>query len=144
MFYNCKSLISIDLSDFNTQESIYIGKMFCNCKSLLTLDLSNYNTQKVFSMIYMFSGCKSLKRLPDISKWKPLNTVKIDGIFEGCSSILCFPDISKWHLNTDNIFDKSYSDSSEFQLDRNDDSLNISKDDIKQENLDSDKNEFLG
>ena len=60
MFYNCNSLSSLDLSNFNTQNVTYMGFMFYGCNSLSSIDLSNFNTQNVTDMRYMFSGCKSL------------------------------------------------------------------------------------
>ena len=44
MFYNCKSLISLDLSKFNTKNIKSMKSMFYNCKSLISLDLSKFNT----------------------------------------------------------------------------------------------------
>ena len=45
MFFNCNSLSSIDLSNFNTQNVINMGHMFFCCFSLSSLDLSNFNTK---------------------------------------------------------------------------------------------------
>ena len=42
--------------------------MFWGCKSLISLDLSNFNTQNVTDMGCMFSGCNSLKRENIITK----------------------------------------------------------------------------
>ena len=50
MFFNCKSLLSLDLSNFNTQSVTNMESMFYDCKSLLSLDLSNFNTQNVTNM----------------------------------------------------------------------------------------------
>ena len=47
MFYNCNSLKSLDLSNFNTQNVAYMSDMFYNCNSLTSLDLLNFNTQNV-------------------------------------------------------------------------------------------------
>ena len=35
--------------------------MFYDCKSLKSIDLSSFNTNNVTDMSYMFSGCESLK-----------------------------------------------------------------------------------
>ena len=35
---------------------------FIICKSLINLNLSNFNTPNVTDMSYMFEGCKSLKK----------------------------------------------------------------------------------
>ena len=47
MFADCNSLISINLSNFNTQNVTNMSNMFYKCKSLTSLDLSNFNTQNV-------------------------------------------------------------------------------------------------
>ena len=36
--------------------------MFCDCKSLESIDLSSFNTNNVTNMSYMLSSCKSLKK----------------------------------------------------------------------------------
>ena len=59
MFYECKSLISINISNFNTQNVRNMMDMY-NCISLISLDLSNFNTKNVKNMSDMFSDCKSL------------------------------------------------------------------------------------
>ena len=42
--------------------------MFYDCYSLISLDLSNFNTQNVTDMNRMFYRCKSLKRENIITK----------------------------------------------------------------------------
>ena len=37
--------------------------MFFDCKSLVNLDLSNFNTQNVTNMCWMFCSCKSLENI---------------------------------------------------------------------------------
>ena len=37
--------------------------MFNSCKSLISLNLSNFNTEKINSMVGMFNGCYNLKYL---------------------------------------------------------------------------------
>ena len=61
MFSYCVSLLSLDLSNFNTQNVIDIEYMFNNCHSLSSsLDLSNYNTQNVTNMKSIFCYYNSL------------------------------------------------------------------------------------
>ena len=62
MFYNCNSLINLDLSNFNTQDVADMSYMFYWCKSLTNLNLSNFNTQNVINMRFMFFYCNSLKK----------------------------------------------------------------------------------
>ena len=54
MFYNCSSLISIDLSSFNTSNVKNMGGMFYKCSSLTSIDLSSFNTSKVNDMRWMY------------------------------------------------------------------------------------------
>ena len=50
MFSNCNSLVSLNLSNFNTQNVKDMRSLFFGCNSLISLHLSNFNTQK---KIYM-------------------------------------------------------------------------------------------
>ena len=56
MFYNCSSLISLDLCNFNTNNVTDMSYMFYECSSLTSLNLSNFNTNNVNNMEYMFLG----------------------------------------------------------------------------------------
>ena len=60
MFADCKSLTSLNLSNFNTQNVTNMSNMFYNCNSLSLIDLSNFNAQNVTDMKYMFYNCNSL------------------------------------------------------------------------------------
>ena len=68
MFAYCDSLISLDLSSFNTQNVTNMSWMFYNCYSLISLDLSNFHTQNVTYMSDMFYDCYSLKKENIITK----------------------------------------------------------------------------
>ena len=54
---NCKDLISVDLSHFDTSSVTYMIQMFYGCSSLQTLNLSNFVTSSVTNMHGMFYGC---------------------------------------------------------------------------------------
>ena len=60
MFYDCESLISLDLSEFNTQKVTNMESMFHFCKSLKSLNLSKFNTKNAINMRDMFRNCNSL------------------------------------------------------------------------------------
>ena len=55
MFYECDKLLSIDLSNFNTNNVTNMEYMFCRCSSLTSLNLSNFNTNNVEEMWDIFS-----------------------------------------------------------------------------------------
>ena len=62
MFYECKSLKNLNLSDFDTQNVIDMDYIFSGCKSLMKINLTNFNTQNVKNMSGIFDGCNSLKK----------------------------------------------------------------------------------
>ena len=68
MFYNCKSLTNLDLSNFNTQNVTDMSGMFYYCESLKNLNLSNFNTQNAAYMNDIFDNCESLTKENIISK----------------------------------------------------------------------------
>ena len=86
MFYNCKNLISLDLSEWNTSNVTDMGNMFRNCQALTELDLSNFDTSNVTSMSSTFENCSNLKRL-NISSWKTDNLQNTTYMFNNCSNL---------------------------------------------------------
>ena len=85
MFSKCISLISLDLSNFNTQKVTNMKCIFCYCESLISLDLSNINTQNVTNMGGMFSNCFSLISL-DLSNFNSQNISYMGHMFRECNS----------------------------------------------------------
>ena len=60
IFFNCKTLTNINLSNFNTNNATNMNGMFCGCSSLTNINLSNFNTNNVTNMNAMFYRCKKL------------------------------------------------------------------------------------
>ena len=87
MFYGCKSLISLDISNFETSSVTRIEKIFKNCESLKSLDLSNFNTSLVNNMNSMFDGCKSLVFL-NISSFNTSLVENMENMFKDCKNLL--------------------------------------------------------
>ena len=65
-----------------------MNSMFQQCKELLYLDLSNFNTSKVTDMSWMFAGCHKLKEIKGINNFNTNNATKINSIFKGCNQLL--------------------------------------------------------
>jgi surface protein len=86
MFYDCKSLQNLDLSNFNSQNVTSMSNMFCGCKSLTNLNLSNFYTQNVTNMSGMFDGCKKLKNL-DLSNFDTQNVTDMSNMLNDCDSL---------------------------------------------------------
>ena len=59
MFYGCKSLISLDLSNFNMTNLKSMNYIFKECSSLQFLDLSNFNAGKVSSLSSIFPNSEN-------------------------------------------------------------------------------------
>ena len=63
MFYNCTSIVWIDLSDFDTSQVSNMERIVSECGSLTSINLNNLNTQKLKNMNAMFYNCYSLLSL---------------------------------------------------------------------------------
>ena len=77
MFYNCKNIIDIDFSKFDTKNVIDMKYMF-GCISLKTLNLSSFNTKNVKDMSNMFYKCYFLKTI-NLSSFNIKKCKKYDG-----------------------------------------------------------------
>ena len=87
MFFSCKTLTSLDLSNFNTAFVKNMSCMFFGCKNLENLNLSNFNTSNVSYMSNMFSYCSSLKSL-DLSSFNTQNVTNMGNMFQDCTSLV--------------------------------------------------------
>ena len=104
MFWGCSSLTSLNLSNFNTQNVTNMSLMFRGCNSLTYLNLSNFNTQNVTDMSFMFSGCNSLASL-NLSNLNTQNVTNMRHMFEYCNSLI---SLNLSNFNTQNVTDMSY------------------------------------
>jgi len=68
MFFGCKLLTNIDLSNFDANNVTNMKFMFAECSSLNQINLSNFNTINVTNMHGMFHKCSSLKKENIITK----------------------------------------------------------------------------
>ena len=106
IFYECSSLININLSNINTSNVTLMNSMFSGCSSLINLDLSSFHTFNVIDMSYMFSKCSSLIIL-DLSNFITSDVEKMTQMFFECTSLTNL-DLSnfdiKWCVDTNNMF----------------------------------------
>ena len=99
MFRNCSSLISLDLSSFNTTNITNMRGMFYSCSSLKSINFSSCDTNNVYNMRGMFKKCTSLESL-DLSSFKTTNVKNLDSMFANCSSL---KSLDLTYFNTTNI-----------------------------------------
>ncbi len=86
MFYECNSLVNLDLSGFNTSNVTNMYRMFYNCSSLTSLNVSSFDTSNVTIMDRMFFNCSSLLNL-DISSFDISKVANMDNTFFNCASL---------------------------------------------------------
>ena len=103
MFCWCTSLISIDLSNFNSNNVIFMNNMFNFCYSLQYINLSNFNTINTINMEYLFSSCSSLETL-DLTYFNTENVINMSNMFSNCSSL---HTIYLSSFDTSNVIDMS-------------------------------------
>ncbi len=104
MFAECRSMMSVDLSDFDTSSVTNMSDMFSGCRNLGSLDLSTFNTENVTNMSYMFTSCLRLASV-DVSSFNTVNVTDMSGMFWSCSNMENL-DISSF--DTRNVTNMSY------------------------------------
>ena len=109
MFYWCRLLTDLDLSELNTSNVISMKRMFEFCSSLNSLTLSGFDTKKVTDMSGMFCYCENLKEL-DLSNFNTANVTSMTydvggvlmfGMFCNCSNLETIYIGPNW--NTDKV-----------------------------------------
>ena len=104
MFYQCSSLINIDSSYLNSQNVKNMRYAFCNCTSLINIDLTYFNTQNVEDMCGMFSGCEALTDI-NLSFFNTQNVKIMNHMFSFCSSLV---DVDLSNFNLHNVKSMCY------------------------------------
>ena len=99
MFYNCKSLTSLDLKIFDTHNVLGMSYMFFGCNNLTYLNVSSFDTSNVGNMMWMFAGCWKLTNL-SVSNFDMHSVRTMIGMFSSCKG-LTHIDVSKF--NTENV-----------------------------------------
>ena len=99
MFYKCKDLEYLDLSNFNTENVTNMSGMFNRCLGLRTLILTNLKTEKVKDMSWMFNECSSLTDL-DLSSFNTNKVQNMGKMFNRCD---CLVNLNVSTFNTKNV-----------------------------------------
>ncbi|UQS83686.1 BspA family leucine-rich repeat surface protein [Bombilactobacillus thymidiniphilus] len=86
MFYDCKNLTNLDLSDFDTSKVTNMAEMFEYCENLSDLNLGSFDTAQVTDMSQMFKYCSSLSNL-NLSNFDTSQVTNMVAMFEHCSSL---------------------------------------------------------
>jgi len=88
MFNKCCKLKEIKgIENFKTNNAINMSKMFQGCKELESLNLSNFDTSKVNKMNCIFNDCNKLKEIKGIENFKTTNVIDMSKMFQGCNEL---------------------------------------------------------
>lgn len=99
MFSQCRSLTSLDVSNFDTSNVTDMSSMFGSCSGLTSLDLSNFDTSNVTTMSCMFQYCSGLTEL-DLSSFNTSACTNMEIMFFGCTNLTTL-NLSNW--DTSNV-----------------------------------------
>jgi surface protein len=96
MFFLCRNLSSLDLTNFNTGNVTEMWGMFEGCEGLTSLDLTSFNTANVTDMDAMFRGCSTLTTIYASEKFV---TDQVHGydMFSGCTSLKGYSNSMRDH-----------------------------------------------
>ena len=103
MFFDCENLSSLVISNFNTANVTDMSYMFYYCKNLSSLDIPNFNTAKVTDMLYMFYFCQKLTEL-NLSNFKTEKVKNMSNMFGYCNML---EKLNLSNFNTANVTDMS-------------------------------------
>lgn len=98
MFMDCCNLEEVDLSSFSTEKSMGFPHMFSGCSSLISLDLSNFDTSNATSLYAMFKDCRNLRTL-DVSNFKTSKVKEFDYMFFRCINLTSV-DVSGFDMSS--------------------------------------------
>ena len=87
MFDNMNSIISIDLSNFDSSQIIDISGMFKDCSKLNYINFSNFDVSFVENLDELFYNCISLTSL-DLSNLYTISAVSMEGMFQNAESLI--------------------------------------------------------
>ena len=97
MFYGCKKLNKVDVSNWNTSQVTNMCDMFSGCNVLDGLDVSNWNTSKVTNMSGMFENCQKLSKI-DVGNWDTSQVTHMSMMFDTCQTLSKI-DVSNWNTS---------------------------------------------
>ena len=86
MFYNCDSLIDLNVDGFDTSNAEDFNGMFHGCNKLTQLNVKHFNANSVLHMSYLFSGCRRLQVI-DLEGWDFSQVSDANEMFGYCEKL---------------------------------------------------------
>ena len=104
MFFNTSSLALLNLSNFDTSQVMNMDSIFRSMTNLTTLNLSNFNTSKVTDMSSMFSDMHNLTTL-NLSNF---DTSQVTDMHDMFSNIRNLTNLNLSNFNTSKVTDMGF------------------------------------
>ncbi len=86
MFRSCSGLTNINLGNFNASSTTSFSQMFQGCTSLETINISDANTSSATTMYAMFNGCRALTEL-NLGSFNTANVTNMSMMFANCNAL---------------------------------------------------------
>lgn len=107
MLADCSGLTEIiNIENFNVSSTTNISRLFYNNKSLSSLDLSGWNTDNLINLYQTFYACEGLQEL-NVSNWDTSKTTLMSGLFYRCLVLSNIIGIEDWNVSS--LTDASYA-----------------------------------
>ena len=87
MFYNCKALVDLDVSKWDTKNGINMQSIFNGCESLISINLENWTSPRAIVMNGMFSNCLNLQEVKNLTKLNTELVSLLNSMFSKCAYI---------------------------------------------------------
>ena len=104
MFFNTSSLTSLNLSNFDTSQVMNMDSIFRRMTNLTTLNLSNFNTSKVMYMNRMFTDMHNLTNL-NISNFDTSQVTNMRDMFSNIRNLIT---LNLSNFNTSRVTDMGF------------------------------------
>ena len=105
MFRGCRSLTSLDVSNFNTSNVTDMSSMFYFCTNLTLLDLSHIDTSNVTTMSGMFSSCTNLTSITMVGNVSKVTSYSF--MFSDCPKLTNINYNGNYQSKWDTLFNQS-------------------------------------
>ena len=104
MFDSCISLIKLNLGELDFNLCKNFRGMFCNCGILEKIDVSHFCTKNSTTFEKMFCGCEKLKKA-DVSKFNSSKCKSINSMFRDCQNLTEI-NMLNWDMNKIELIDQ--------------------------------------
>ena len=109
LFMECKKLKNLNITNLDVTSASSLGMMFGGCRSLTELDLSHFNTPNLQDPGFMFYLCESLESITFGDRFNTSNVSAFNGIFSGCTSLKTI-DLSKFDFSNSTSYWRLFQD----------------------------------